>query len=37
MKADSEEEGNIAFRVQEGGIHSGEYANQYIYNGLCWF
>ncbi len=36
-EADSEDEGNLAFRVQEGGTHSGEYASQYIYNGLCWF
>lgn len=36
-EADSEAEGNLAFRVQEGGTHSGEYASQYIYNGLCWF
>lgn len=36
-EADREEEGNLAFRVQEGGTHTGEYANQYIYNGLCWF
>ena len=36
IEADNEAEGNVAFRVQEGGTHSGEYANQYFYNGLCW-
>ena len=36
-QADNEQEGNVAFRVQEGGTHSGEFADQYIYNGLCWF
>lgn len=37
VEADNEQEGNLAYRVQEGGTHSGEYASQYIYNGLCWF
>ena len=37
VEADNEKEGNLAFRVQEGGTHNGEYAEQYIYNGLCWF
>lgn len=36
IEADNEAEGNVAFRVQEGGTHSGEYADQYFYNGLCW-
>ncbi|HJA44124.1 hypothetical protein [Lachnoclostridium sp. An118] len=34
--ADNEAEGNIWFLVREGGIHSGEYALQYFYNGMCW-
>lgn len=37
IEADNEQDGNLAFRVQEGGTHTGDYANQYIYNGLCWF
>lgn len=37
VEEDNEKEGNLAFRVQEGGTHNGEYAEQYIYNGLCWF
>lgn len=37
VEADNDREGNLAFRVQEGGTHNGEYAEQYIYNGLCWF
>ena len=37
VEADNEQEGNLAYRVQEAGTHSGEYASQYIYNGLCWF
>lgn len=37
VEADNEKEGNLVFRVQEGGTHNGEYAEQYIYNGLCWF
>ena len=36
-EADNERDGNLAFRVQEGGVHDGEYASQYAYNGLCWF
>ena len=37
IEANNEADGNLAFRVQEGGTHTGEYASQYIYNGLCWF
>lgn len=35
--ADNEKEGNIAFRVREGGVHDMNYANEYTYNGLLWF
>lgn len=34
--ADKETEGNLYFLEQEGGTHSGEYAMEYFYNGLCW-
>lgn len=34
--ADNEVEGNLFFLDREGGTHSGEYAMQYFYNGLCW-
>ena len=34
--ADNEREGNLYFLEQEGGVHSGEYAMEYFYNGLCW-
>lgn len=34
--ADNETEGNLYFLEQEGGTHSGEYAIEYFYNGLCW-
>lgn len=34
--ADNEAEGNLYFLEQEGGTHSGEYAMEYFYNGLCW-
>lgn len=34
--ADNEREGNLYFLEQEGGIHSGEYAMEYFYNGLRW-
>lgn len=37
IEANKEANGNLAFRVQEGGTHTAEYASQYIYNGLCWF
>ena len=35
--ADNEQDGNLAFREQEGGTHDGNYASQYTYNGLMWF
>ncbi|OUP01117.1 hypothetical protein B5F37_08375 [Drancourtella sp. An210] len=34
--ADNEREGNLYFLEEENGTHSGEYAMQYFYNGLCW-
>lgn len=34
--ANNEAEGNLYFLEQEGGTHSGEYALEYFYNGLCW-
>ena len=34
--ADNEREGNLYFLEQEGGTHSGKYAEEYFYNGLCW-
>ncbi len=34
--ANNEGEGNLYFLEQEGGTHSGEYAMEYFYNGLCW-
>ena len=34
--ADNEREGNLYFLEQDGGVHSGEYAMEYFYNGLCW-
>lgn len=34
--ADNERDGNLYFLEQEGGVHSGEYAMEYFYNGLCW-
>lgn len=34
--ADNEREGNLYFLEQEGGVHSGEHAQEYFYNGLCW-
>lgn len=34
--ADNERDGNLYFLEQEGGTHSGEYAIEYFYNGLCW-
>lgn len=33
--ADNERDGNLYFLEQEGGTHSGEYAMEYFYNGLC--
>lgn len=35
--ADNEQDGNLAYRVQEGASHDGEAAMQYIYNALIWF
>ena len=26
----------LYFLEQEGGVHNGEYAEEYFYNGLCW-
>lgn len=34
--ADNERNGNLYFLEKEGGVHSGEYAMEYFYNGLCW-
>lgn len=34
--ADNEKDGNLYFLEQEGGVHNGEYAMEYFYNGLCW-
>ena len=34
--ADNEQDGNLYFLQKDGGTHSGEYALQYFYNGLCW-
>ncbi|HIR12788.1 MAG TPA: hypothetical protein IAB31_02550 [Candidatus Choladousia intestinavium] len=34
--ADNEKEGNLYFLEEKGGTHSGEYAMEYFYNGLCW-
>lgn len=34
--ADNEQDGNLSFRVEEGGTHNREYANQYTYNGFLW-
>ncbi len=34
--ANNERQGNLYFLEQEGGTHSGEYAMEYFYNGLCW-
>lgn len=34
--ADNEAEGNLYFLEEEGGVHRGEYALQYFYNGLRW-
>ncbi len=37
ISADSEESGNIAYRIKEGYSHDGRAAMEYIYNGLKWF
>lgn len=34
--ANNEAEGNLYFQEREGGTHSGEFAMEYFYNGLCW-
>lgn len=34
--ADNEQAGNLYYLEQEGGTHTGAYALQYFYNGLCW-
>lgn len=34
--ADNESQGNLYFLEQESGTHSGEYAMEYFYNGMCW-
>ena len=36
-EADSERDGNFAFRVKEGYAHDGVAAQEYTYNGLRWF
>lgn len=37
IAADSEESGNIAFRIKDGYAHDGRAAMEYTYNGLMWF
>ena len=34
--ANNEQEGNLYYLWQKGGIHNGEYAIEYFYNGFCW-
>lgn len=36
IDAANENDGNLAYRVQEGNVHDGNAALQYIYNGLIW-
>lgn len=36
VKADQEQEGNLAYRVVEGNSHDHYAATQYVYNMLCW-
>lgn len=36
IDAANENDGNLAYRVQEGNAHDGNAALQYIYNGLTW-
>lgn len=36
IEAANENDGNLAYRVQEGNAHDGNAALQYIYNGLIW-
>ena len=35
--ADNELQGNISYRLYEGGTHGPEASNQYTFNGLLWF
>lgn len=35
--ADNEADGNVSFRLYEGGTHGPEQSNQYTYNALLWF
>lgn len=35
--ADNEIEGNVSYRLYEGGSHGPEASNQYTFNGLLWF
>ncbi len=36
-EADTEQDGNFAYRVKEGYDHGGIASMEYTYNGLCWF
>lgn len=35
--ANNEIEGNVSYRLYEGGTHGPEASNQYTFNALCWF
>ena len=35
--ADNERNGNLSFRLREGGTHGGRDATDYSFAGLCWF
>lgn len=35
--SNNEKDGNLSFRLREGGTHSGEDAMDYSFAGLCWF
>lgn len=35
--ADNEKDGNLSFRIRQGGSHDAEAANDYTFNALCWF
>lgn len=35
--ANNEKDGNLSFRLREGGTHGGADAMDYAYTGLCWF
>ncbi|SCP95402.1 alpha/beta hydrolase [Anaerobium acetethylicum] len=37
ISTDSEESGNVAFRIKDGYSHDGRAAMEYTYNGLLWF